>query len=358
MVQLSQLQDSEVGDGTTSVVLIAAELLQKALEMIRKQIHPSTIISGYKTALKHSVNFIKERLMLKVDELGEEGLINVAKTSMSSKFISGENEKFSSMAVKAMQHVKTQSGKHPVRNVHIIKAHGQSTLESEFFPGFVLRMSRVSQQMPLKVENPKIACLDFNLSKFRLAMGIKIEVTDPKNLDKIRAFEIGILKSRLLKIIKAGATVVFTTQGMDDIASKFLVGKQIMGLRRVDKKDLRRIALSTGAKVIKTMANESGEESFEPSFLGTAECVYEENLGDVDYIFLKNSKAKKKRVCTLILRGSNEFLLDEVERSLHDTLCVLKRTFESRRVVVGGGCVETALCVYLEKLAQKQGSKE
>ena len=358
LVELSQLQDQEVGDGTTSVVIVAAELLKRAMEMIKNRIHPSHIISGYKTACKQAVGYIQDHLSRSTEALGDAGLVSIATTSMSSKLIGGESKLFSELVVKAMKAVKTLSGKYPVKSVHIIKAHGQSTLESEFFPGYVLRMSRVSQQMPIKIENARIACLDFNLSKFRLAMGIQVLVNDPKNLENIRKREQDILKERLEMIINAGATVIFTTKAMDDIASKYLVEKGIMGLRRVEKSDLKRIARATGASVITTLANNDGSESFEESSLGRAECVYEENLGDIDYIFIKNPKGSSNAVCSLVLRGANEFLLDEVERSIHDSLCVLKRTLESGHIVAGGGAVETALNVYLSKLAQKSGSKD
>lgn len=356
LVELSQLQDKEVGDGTTSVVIIAAELLKRAYEMIKNKIHPSNIISGYKLALKHAISYTEEHLGVDAHSLGHKGLLNIAKTSISSKYIGGESNIFSELAVKAILHVKTINGKYPVKNVHIIKSHGLSTSESELFEGFVLRMSRVSQQMPIKVENAKIACLDFNLSKFRLAMGIQVLVNDPKNIEEIRKRECDILKERLQKIIEKGVNVIFTTKAMDDVASKYLVEKNIMGLRRVEKSDLRRIAKATGATIITTLANSDGNENFDESCIGLADSVFEENLGDVDHIFIKNPSGGGNPVCSLILRGANENLLDEVDRSVHDCLCVLKRTLESGIVVAGGGAVETSLYVFLEKIAQKSGS--
>jgi len=358
LVELSQLQDQEVGDGTTSVVIVAAELLKRALEMIKNRIHPSHIISGYKTACKQAVAYIQDHLSRSTESLGDAGLNSIARTSMSSKLISGESKLFSELVVRAIKSVKTLNGKYPIKSVHMIKSHGQSTLESEYFHGYALRMSRVSQAMPTKIDNAKIACLDFNLSKFRLAMGIQVLVNDPKNLENIRKREQDILKERLELVINAGATVIFTTKAMDDIASKYLVEKGIMGLRRVEKSDLKRIARATGATVVTTLANNDGSESFDESNLGKAETVYEENLGDVDYIFVKNPKSTTNAVCTLVLRGANEFLLDEVERSIHDSLCVLKRTLESGHIVAGGGAVETSLYVHLSKLAQKSGSKD
>lgn len=357
LVELSQLQDKEVGDGTTTVVIIAAELLKKAAEMIKNRIHPTHIISGYKTAMKHAVKYIEDNLSVSTQKLAKEEVINVAKTSMSSKIIGGESELFSKLAVEAMLHVKNNSGKHPVKNVNIVKAHGLSMLESHFFPGYALRMSRVSQQMPIKIENAKVALLDFNLSKFRLGMGIQVLVNDPKNLELIRKRELDILKERLQSIMKEGVNVIFTTKAIDDYAAKYMVENNVMGLRRIEKSDMRRIAKLTGASIVTTMANAEGVESFDPANIGHADVVYEENLGDNDYVFIKNSTGENP-ICSLVLRGSNEFMLDEVERSIHDALCVLKRTFETGAVVAGGGAVETALSVYLERVAKKSQSTD
>ena len=152
--------------------------------------------------------------------------------------------------------------------------------------------------------------------------------------------------------------MIFTTKAMDDSAAKYLVEKGVMGLRRVEKSDLRKIAKSTGASIITTMANNEGNETFEESSVGKAECVYEENLGDMDYVFVKHPLGGSNPVCSLILRGANEYLLDEVDRSLHDSLCVLKRTLESGRVVAGGGAVEAALSIYLERVAQKSSAND
>lgn len=357
MVQLSQLQDKEVGDGTTSVVIMAAELLKKANDLIKNHVHPSTIIAGYKLASKQAIQFIKENLAVSVESLGQAGLINIAKTSMSSKFIGGEAKLFSELAVKAINAVKGSSGKYPIKHVNIVKAHGQSILESDVFNGYVLRMGRVSQQMPTKIEGAKIACLDFSLSKFRLAMGVQVLVNDPKNLEDLRKREMDILKERLEKIIAAGANVIFTTKAMDDVAAKYLVEKNVLGLRRIEHSQLSKIAKATGATLVTTMANSEGNEVFEENFLGEAEVVYEENLGDTDYVFVKGCKGGEP-VCSLILRGANETLLDEVDRSLHDVLCVLKRTLESGRVVAGGGAVEAAISVYLDNSSQKSASNE
>jgi len=189
-------------------------------------------------------------------------------------------------------------------------------------------------------------------------MGVMVLVDDPKNLEKIRQRECDILKERCEKIIKAGANVVVTTKGIDDIASKYFVEAGVFALRRVDKNDLRRLAKSTGATVITTLANteKDGDETFDASLLGFAEEVYEETVGDNDFCFIHGFK--QTRAVTILLRGANEYMLDEVERSVHDSLCVVKRCLESGSVVAGGGAVEIALSIFLEDFAKTYGSKE
>lgn len=358
LVELSQLQDAEVGDGTTTVVILAVELLRRASELLKNRVHATHIIAGYKQASRRAVQYLREQLTVDVQTLGEAGLINVARTCLSSKMVGGEGALFCELAVRAVQAVRTASGKYPIKHINVVKVHGQSTLESTVFGGHVLRMSRVSQQMPVKVEQARIACLDFGLNRFRLAMGVQVLVTDPKSLEELRRRELDILKERLALVLSAGANVILTTKAMDDSASKYLVERGVMGLRRIERAQLVRIARATGSTLLTTLANAEGGESFDEAALGHAEAVYEENLGDQDFVFIKGPRETAEPVATLLLRGANEIMLDEVERSMHDAFCVLKRTLESGRVVAGGGAVEAALSVHLEADAQKNASKE
>jgi T-complex protein 1 subunit alpha len=360
LVELSQLQDREVGDGTTSVVIVAAELLKRANEMIKEKLHPTNIMSGYKIACKEACKYIEKHLAVKVDSLGTDALINIAKTSMSSKIIGPECDVFSKLVVEAMTSVKTVGAtgeyKYPLKSVKIAKCHGKSSLESRLIKGYATQGYRVSQQMPMRVKNAKIACLDMNLNKFRMQLGIHIQVNDPKNLEKIRQKEMDVLKDRVEKIIKAGANVVITTKGLDDLAAKYFVENNIIAFRRIDKSDLRRIAKACGASVVTTMAQGDGEELFDASWLGEAGEVYEEPVGDWDYFFIEGFT--KQSVCTILLRGANDYMTDEIERSVHDSLCVVKRCLESGSVVAGGGAVEAALSIYLEDFAKTLGNKE
>ncbi|TMW97478.1 hypothetical protein EJD97_005409 [Solanum chilense] len=360
LVELAELQDREVGDGTTSVVIIAAELLKGANELVRHKIHPTSIISGYRLAMREACKYVEEKLAVKVDKLGKDSLINCAKTSMSSKLIADDSDFFANMVVEAVQAVKMTNVrgeiKYPIKGINLLKAHGKSAKDSYLLKGYALNTGRAAQGMPLRVAPARIACLDFNLQKTKMQMGVQVLVTDPRELERIRQREADMTKERIQKLLSAGANVVLTSKGIDDMALKYFVEAGAIAVRRVRKEDLRHVAKATGATVVSTFADMEGEETFEPSFLGHADEVVEERIADDDVIMVKGTKTSSS--VSLILRGANDFMLDEMERALHDALCIVKRALESTTVVAGGGAVEAALCVYLEYLATTLGSRE
>jgi len=360
LVDLAQLQDREVGDGTTSVVIIASELLKRANELVLQGVHPTTILSGYRTALKAAVAYIKKELVCKVD--ADDLLINAAKTSMSSKILGKEADFFAKLAVDAVKSVemsntfgKGSKKKYPLSAIHILKAHGQSSLDSHLVAnGFALHATRAAQGMPTVVDGGqvKIAMLDMNLQRHRMAMGVTINITDPDEIEKIKSREMDIVKERIDMILNAGAKVVLTSKGVDDMCLKYFVQAGVICARRVNKDDLKRLAKATGGIVVTTMADMEGNETFDPESLGTVESFEEVRVGDGEMLYANGCQGGG--ASTIVLRGANEYMLDEMDRALHDSLCVVKRMLESNSLVPGGGAVEAALSVYLQKYATSE----
>jgi len=360
LVELAALQDAEVGDGTTSVVILAAELLKRANELVKQHVHPTSIISGYQRAKKEACRFIAKEMTKKVSELGPECLINSALTSMSSKLIGKDGNYFAQICVDAMQAVATQNAegvtKYPVKAVNILKIVGGASADSELIAGFACEESRASNQMVKVVNNARIALLDFDLRKKPLKFGIQMVISDPNELEAMRRTEIEVVEKKCQLVIDSGANAVFTTGGIDDIAVQYFVERGIIGVRRIPKRKLRVIAKLTGGTLITNLSNMEGTDVLSPDQLGNAAKIEERRVGDRDVTFVMGCSSTSAQ--TILLRGPNYYMLDEIERSLHDSLCVVKRVLESKRVVPGGGAVEAALSVYLEHVAESMASRE
>merc|ERR1712107_373054 len=228
---------------------------------------------------KEAVKYIKEHLTLKVDDLGEECLINCAKTCMSSKLIGADDEFFSKMVVDAAKAIKVGDN-YPIKAINVLKAHGKSAGESMLVDGYALNCTIAAQQMPRTVNKAKIACLDFSLQKVKMKMGVQLLVNDPAELEKMRDRESDITKERINKILATGANVILTTGGIDDLCLKYFVEAGAMAVRRCKRQDLKRIAKATGATFVTSLANIEGEESFEATLLGEAETVAQTRISD------------------------------------------------------------------------------
>ncbi|KAG5450457.1 T-complex protein 1 subunit alpha [Clonorchis sinensis] len=359
LVQLAQLQDEEVGDGTTSVVILAAALLKGADELISRFVHPTTIINGYRLACREACKYIQEHLKMDVTKLGKQGLVSAARTAMSSKLINLDAEMFADMVVEAVTAVGINGPKglvYPVKSINILKAHGRSMSESMFIKGYALNCTVASQQMPRSVKNAKIAFLDFSLQKVKMKLGVQVVVNDPDQLEAIRKRELDITKERIQKILAAGANVILTTGGIDDLCMKYFVEANAMAVRRCKKSDLKNMAKATGGQLIVSMSDMEGEEVFDAQKLGKASEVAQERICDDELIILRGPKVHP--AASIILRGANDFYVDEMERSLHDAILVVKRVLESKDVVPGAGACEAAISIYLENFAVTLSSRE
>ena len=289
----------------------------------------------------------------------------IASTSMSSKIIGAETEFFANMAVNAVLKVKQEKEgkiKYPIGNIHILKCHGKSSTDSELVDGFALNCTRASPAMPNTVlplpgnNRVKIACLDFNLQKHKLQMGVQVVVTDTKQVEEIRQRELDITREKIQRVLATGARVILTTKGIDDLCMKYFIEAGAMAVRRVKLEDMRRIAKATGGSIVVTMSDIDGNEVFDEANLGECDQVSEERVGDGELIYIRGCKYSE--ACTVVLRGANEFFLDEMDRALHDSLCVIRRILENSSLVAGGGAVETAVAMHLESLATSMGTRE
>lgn len=363
LVDLARQQDEEVGDGTTTVVVLAAELLKRGHELFKSGLHPTSIVAGYKLAVREACKYIRDRLAVPVDRLGRECLVNAAKTSLQSKVLGGEViDHFAGLAVDAVLAVKTRREdgvggyRYPIQSINILKSHGRGVRESALLGGYGLNLTRASRLMPERVTNARVACLDVDLRRAKLQLGIQIQTADAEELHKMQERELDITRERIGMILKAGANVLFTTKGIDDSALKYISDAGAMAIRRVAPADLKRIAKCTGATIQTAFADLNGEESFDASALGQAQEVVEEIIADSAFTFIRGCRNLK--AATILLRGPNEFMLDEMERSIHDALSAVRRTLESNMVVAGGGATEAAVSTYLESFAAALGSRE
>jgi len=279
---------------------------------------------------------------------------------MSSKIIGLESEHFANIVVEAIQSIKTINDvcdvRYPRRAVSILKQHGKSAKETELVHGFALNCVRASQAMPTHIKNPKIALLDFDLRATKMRMGVQVVITDANQAAGIKRRELDVTAERIQKIIASGANVILTTCGIEDAMMKYMVEAGVLGVRRCKKDDLKRIAKVTGGTLVSTMVDLEGEENFKPQWLGNAELIAERQFCDDQCIVIEGTPESPS--ATIICRGANIYMLDEMERALNDALWAVARTLEAETVVAGGGAVEAAVSAHLENFASVLGTRE
>ena len=352
MVNLALDQDKEVGDGTTTVVLLASNLIRHGTQLIKDGVHPSVVVSGYRIAFNESVKFIKNKIANQLTDtnLMTNILNSIILTAISSKIIGQEPEVFTEIVRKALENVRNGE-KYNINMTRILKAIGGSLNESEFANGFLLNCTPACRTVKDNIDMPNIICLNFSLNKEKLPITVNIKVNDPEKMEEIRKEEIEITKRKCNAIIKSGANIVLTTGGIDELYTKMFADHGIVAVKRCLKEDLKVLAEATGTELYDSLVNM--ENSCEIERLGMCQKYELKSIEDSSVMCFSGCGRY-----SILLRGPNSQILDEAERALNDALQVAKRTLEMRSVVPGGGAVEAALSFLLEEFASEVGCRE
>ncbi len=356
LVEVAKAQDAEVGDGTTTAVVLAGALLEKAEALLDQNIHPSIIIEGYTDAMRKCLEILDE-IAVEVNPDDDEMLKRVAKTAIVSKYIgSGPSvDKLLDMILKAARIVaepKPDGKGYNVRldNVKIEKKKGGSLLDSVLVKGVVLDKEVVHPGMPRRIENAKIALLDTPLEVKKPEITAKINITSPEQIRQFLEEETRYLKDMVEKIAATGANVVICQKGIDDVAQHFLAKKGILAVRRVKRSDMEKLEKATGGRIVTSIRD------LKPEDLGEAALVEERKVGNDKMVFIEGVKHPKS--VTILLRGANDMLLDEAERSINDALHVLRNVMREPKIVGGGGAPQIELALRLERYAEQFGGKK
>jgi len=352
MVEVAKAQDAEVGDGTTSVVVLAGELLNNAEKLIDRDVHPTVIIEGFKKALDKAIEDLRE-IAQKIDPNDDEILKKVAKTSMNSKLVAAYRDYLADVAVTAVKHIiqKTDgSVKIDLDDVKIEKKPGGSIKDTVFVRGIVLDKEVVHSGMPKRIDNAKIALINAPLEIEKTEFDARINITSPEQIRLFLEEEHKMLKEMVDKIKSTGANVVICQKGIDDVAQHYLAKEGILAVRRVKQSDMEKIAKATGARIVNNIDDLTSED------LGYADVVEERKIEDDKFIFIEG--CKNPRAVTILVRGGSERVVDEAERSLVDALNVVRDVILRPEIVAGGGAVEAELAHRIKKWADKLSGRE
>jgi len=352
MVEVSKAQDDEVGDGTTSAVIIAGELLSKAEELINKNVHPTVIIDGYRKAGEKALEVLEE-IAKNVKSDNREWLKKVAVTSMASKLVADHKEMLADIASQAVLHVAEKSGKEfrvDIDDIMVEKKPGESVSDTKLINGIVIDKEVVHPGMPKRVEKAKIILLDTPLEIEKTEFDAKINIESPEQMEAFLQQEETMLKDMVEKIAKTGANVVIAQKGIDDLAQHFLARKQILAARRVKKSDMEKLAKATGGKTITNL------DDMSVSDLGHADLVEERKIGDDKMTFIEGCKNPKS--VAILVRGGTERIVAEAERSIHDALCVVRDVVREPKILVGGGSPEVEVARSLREYAETLPGRE
>jgi thermosome len=350
VIDLAKTQDQETGDGTTSVVVLAGELLKQAEDLLDMDVHPSSIVEGYKLA-RFKAEEILDGMATDVPFEDEKILKYTAQTSMSSKIISGEMDPLSNIVVKAIKAVAEEKDEEmhvDIDNIQIQKKKGGSLVDTKLIDGIILDKEVVHADMPKKIVDAKILLIDKGLELSKTEIDAKINITSPEQIQAFLDNEHEMLKEMADKIIDSGANVVLCQKGVDDIVQHYLAKKNIAAVRRIKKSDMEKLAKATGAKITTSLEEIN-------QYLGKAKIVEEKAIGDDNMIFVTGCINPK--AVSILIRGGTEMIVNEAERALHDALCVTRQVVHDKKVVPGGGAPEIRISQKLNEFAMGHSSK-
>ncbi|HDM91800.1 MAG TPA: thermosome subunit [Candidatus Korarchaeota archaeon] len=352
MVDLAKSQEQVAGDGTTTVVMLAGELLAKAEELMDLGIHPTLIIEGYRKAARRASELVDE-LSIEVPWNDKEILKKIAKLAMGSKAVAHAKDHLAEIAVEAaLAVVEEKNGKRVVDldNIKREKKEGGSIFDTALIRGLVIDKEVVHPGMPRLITGAKIALIESALEVKKPEISSKIRVVSPTQIKGFLEQEKEMLRELVDKIAEAGANVVFCQKGIDDVAQHFLARRGILAVRRVRKSDMEKLAKATGAKIVVNV------KEIRPDDLGYAEVVEERRVGEDKMVFVEGCKNPK--AVSILIRGGSKQVIDETERTVHDALSVVRDVIEDGKIVVGGGAIEMELALKLKDFAQQLGGKE
>jgi thermosome len=352
IVEVAKSQDEECGDGTTSAVILTGELLKYAGELIEQNIHPTVICAGYKLAATKAIAELN-KMAIPIKPGDKKTLKNIAMTSMASKGASASKELLADVVVDAVTSVAEHIGDKTIvdmDNIQIQKKHGGSIQDTKIIKGIILDKERVHEGMPRQLKNPKIALVNAALEIKKTEVDARIQIQDPTQLQAFLDEEESMLRKMVEKVKKSGANVLVCQKGIDDLAQHFLSKAGIYAVSRAKKSDMDKLAKATGAVVVANLDELSTKD------LGFAGNVEEQKIGDDKMTFVTDCKNPK--AVSILIRGSTEHVVDELDRGMHDALFVVKVALEDGKMTAGGGAAATWISMALREYATTVGGRE
>jgi thermosome len=352
MVEISKATDNEVGDGTTSAVIIAGSLLEKAEELVNKEVHPTVIVDGYQKAAEKAQQVLEE-MAEKITPESRADLIKVATTSMLTKLVSEDAPYLAELVVDAVKQVAEPSDggyKVDIDNIKVEKKPGGSLLDTKMISGVALDKEVVHSGMPKSMENAKIALVNSPLEIEKTEFSAEIRISDPTQMQKFLDEESSILKGMVEKVKESGANVLICQKGIDDLAQHFMAREGILAVRRVKESDMTKLSKATGARMVTNLDDLTSKD------LGSAKLVEERKIEEDKWVFVEGCKNPK--AVTILIRGGSQRVVDEAERALHDAIMVTKDVVEHPAIVAGGGAPEAETSYRVREWAQKLSGRE